>query len=138
MKNKIADELLKIAKELTAKEKYLSPDEFTIDDYGIDFPDYFTGVSSMGWDGAVTGVGEDFSSSLDDALDQLAQEDLQIKDEDINKALHTSNWKNMKSDTVEEFIEDAAKEQGIDLEEYQETLDMYPQYYTSIKFKDKK
>lgn len=112
--------------------------DFTIEDYGIEWPDYFTGVSAMGWDDAVTGVGNDFSEALDDALDQLAQSDYEINDKDINKELKVSNWKNIKSDTVEEFIEDAAKEIGEDLEEYQETLDMYPQYYVAIKYNENK
>lgn len=48
--------------------------EYQIDSLGVEWPDYFQGYGSEGFERAVTGIGMDAAEAYDDALEMMAQE----------------------------------------------------------------
>ena len=94
---------------------------YEIVDHGIDFPDYFQGcgTSFTSYEHVATGCGMNAKEALDDALEQIAQQDFGPNSHDITADL----------DDIEiEAQRNLGEDQASDDENSEE------QYYLSIRY----
>lgn len=77
--------------------------EAAIKIHGFDYPDYFPGISSSGWDHVEVGIGNDAFKAAEDALEGIANAYSGEVSGHIEDAL--GSWrKNMPALTVEEYL----------------------------------
>ena len=107
--------------------------QFEILDHGVDHAQYFQGcgVSYTKFDECVTGCGQDAKEAIEDALESMAQNDVntdEIEKSDEYKAIDRADKKVPGYEpllTVEKFVKNQGEEMADDCELY---------YYVSIRY----